>query len=240
MGAVEIYGIRYLVDGVVYYVGQTRNSLKKRWQEHRKGKTVVSCAIKTFGFENFEIFGIEKVAEDQANDRERHWIANLGTLAPKGLNRREGGFASRMSETTKTRMSEARRKLWADPDFHARTTAALNASWTDERKRRAAVTSKLILTETTLRKMARINSERVRSESTRRKSGEASRARWANMDAAAKKVALQPFLDAGRSEDANRKRAAKGRQRFEDEDARAKHSARMREWWAQRKATVFA
>lgn len=133
-----IYGIQFLDDGVFYYVGQTRLPLEKRWAEHRKPtcRAFVSKMLNTFGVEKFTIVVLERLPIAELNEREGYWIETLGTLAPNGFNRRKSGHVSGMSEATKLRMGEARKKLWADPAYKANMREKLKAAWAGNEARR--------------------------------------------------------------------------------------------------------
>lgn len=170
-----VYAIRYRGDGRIYYVGQTRGCPHSRFDDHKKGRTAISRAIKLIGPDDFDMLIVEQVPEDKLNQAELYWIERFGTKYPCGLNEREGGRAGRHSEATRQRMSEARKKVWADSEFREKTMAALKASWAGNEERRK------FMSEDTARRMtaevrANIsakNRERVRSEETRRKLAEA-------------------------------------------------------------------
>src|SRR5688572_11673775 len=87
----------YLVTNTVNgkrYVGLSSN-IGRRWWEHRNPKqgcaTVIHRAIKKYGVEAFEFSVLELCERQMLDERERHWIAALGTLAPSGYNRTAGG-----------------------------------------------------------------------------------------------------------------------------------------------------
>lgn len=96
------------------YVGQTKRLLDVRFKAHcnlakQKPNIYLYNAINYYGPENFDIYLIEEVPVECANDRERFWIKELDTLAPNGYNMTEGGdhtySLSLWSE-------EDRKKLW--------------------------------------------------------------------------------------------------------------------------------
>src|SRR5262245_55009794 len=129
-----IYGLKSELTGRICYVGQTRGCVYVRYKGHVRGKTLASKTIRFFGEEDFSVVVIEQVPEDKLNAAEAYWIVKFNTLAPGGLNCTEGGGASRRSAATKVRMSVARKAVWAKEGFREKTSAALAASWTEERR----------------------------------------------------------------------------------------------------------
>lgn len=83
------------------YVGLSVNAPKIRWGQHRRDAaegsgTPLHTAIREHGAEPFRVETIEIVGdEEDLGARERHWIAELGTLVPEGYNVREGGQMGR-------------------------------------------------------------------------------------------------------------------------------------------------
>jgi group I intron endonuclease len=79
------------------YVGQTTQSLKRRWMEHiwdtNKGSTyAIHRAIRKYGAEHFHIKEIDIASSrSELNDKEKYWIAKLNTMYPNGYNLVEGG-----------------------------------------------------------------------------------------------------------------------------------------------------
>lgn len=75
------------------YVGVTTHYLADRWAQHlanapasRSPLARAICADPAF-----DLRTLEEAASSELADRERHWIATLGTLAPRGLNANRGG-----------------------------------------------------------------------------------------------------------------------------------------------------
>ena len=96
------------------YVGMTRKSLNKRWNEHihnaRKGKkTKFYDAMRSYGFENFEIILISKFdTRQECCEAEIYLIAkedNLYNLAAGG----DGGFVVVNLDQWKQKLKEARK-----------------------------------------------------------------------------------------------------------------------------------
>ncbi|AGE54341.1 GIY-YIG catalytic domain-containing endonuclease [Paramecium bursaria Chlorella virus NY2B] len=91
------------------YVGQTMQTLEKRFAGHRRkdnGCHVFARAIKKYGWDNFVIDYYECPDED-LDKHERWMIRLLGTLTPDGYNLREGGSNGKLSEETKQKISDA-------------------------------------------------------------------------------------------------------------------------------------
>lgn len=94
-------GIIYLVTHKTtgkQYIGQTIQTLERRWETHLSGGTKAEeslyAAIKKYGSEAFEICQIDEAAKEEDDDlarRERYWIQKLGTLTPHGYNILRGG-----------------------------------------------------------------------------------------------------------------------------------------------------
>lgn len=129
MGA--IYGIRYAPTGAVHYVGQTVQKPQARWRGHVNGKTDVSKAIRTFAPGLYDMIILETLPVGELNDREEHWIEQLGTLWPGGLNHAKGGRVSPRSARTRQRNSAAAKRRYADPFERAKASIRLTIAYAD-------------------------------------------------------------------------------------------------------------
>jgi hypothetical protein len=188
-----VYGIRDR-EGSVIYVGQTRNSLRARWRNHVNGKTSISHALRFFGPEDFEIFPIETAPESALNEREEFWIAKLRTTHPNGLNYMAGGNASARSAATRARMSEAKKRACADPDYRAKLAkraqalwsseegrAKKRASWTVEARARVSAQSKLLASDPAhIRKVSEGTLRAFTRPEVRENLRSAQKSRWAD------------------------------------------------------------
>jgi len=92
-----IYSWQHIESGK-RYVGQTIDPARRRWQhlfEARMGNHAEGTLhgdLKKFGQSAFEFSIIENgIPAPDLPDRERHWIAFLGTKAPTGYNQNRGG-----------------------------------------------------------------------------------------------------------------------------------------------------
>ena len=79
------------------YVGKTLNNIEKRWKEHccdylkpTNEKRPLYAAMRKYGIENFKISILEKVSEDEINEKETEWIEILGSFK-YGYNATKGG-----------------------------------------------------------------------------------------------------------------------------------------------------
>jgi hypothetical protein len=90
-----IYLVTRLATGE-RYVGLTLVSIRYRWRQHVRGAarrgSPLARAIDEDGPDGFTIEPVEEgIAAADLADRERHWVEQLGTLLPKGLNKHPGG-----------------------------------------------------------------------------------------------------------------------------------------------------
>lgn len=107
----------YLVANCVNgrgYVGQTVLPLQRRWVQHQypaSGCRLLAYAIKKYGADAFELRELEVCPRPMLNEREKYWIAFLGTLAPAGYNILDGGD---QPLEMRERKSEGRRRMLAE------------------------------------------------------------------------------------------------------------------------------
>lgn len=99
----RIYIIRNTINSKVY-IGQTKVSLKLRFQNHlsaaRNGKDyVIGKAIRKYGEENFYIELLEECTIKELNERERYWISYFNSTNNKfGYNISIGGNVIRTTK----------------------------------------------------------------------------------------------------------------------------------------------
>ena len=101
------------------YVGQTkRDDPRRRWKQHcapsYKQCVALKNAITKYGAENMTFEVIEECPDEFLNDREHHWIRELGTLSPHGYNLTTGGDVYEFSEETKVKISTIQRQKSID------------------------------------------------------------------------------------------------------------------------------
>lgn len=99
----RIYIIRNTVNDKVY-IGQTKVSLKLRFQNHlsaaRKGKDyIIGKAIRKYGEEKFYIELLEECTIEELNEREKYWISYFNSTNNKfGYNISIGGNVIRTTK----------------------------------------------------------------------------------------------------------------------------------------------
>ena len=104
-------GIIYLITNLLNgkkYVGQTRQTFKRRMTEHKRdsnrNRPGIETAIKKYGWENFKAEIIETCPVELLNEREIFWIAELNSKYPIGYNLTDGGDGGRgFSPSAETR-----------------------------------------------------------------------------------------------------------------------------------------
>ena len=86
-----VYKITNLVNGKIY-VGQTKQSIEKRFLQYSYANSLLGQAIRKFGVENFTIEIIEECEnQQQLNEREIFLIAKLNCKVPNSYNVADGG-----------------------------------------------------------------------------------------------------------------------------------------------------
>ncbi len=109
-----IYKITNKINGKIY-IGQTRNSLTKRWYEHRfTNKTSpIHLAILKYGSENFSIEQIDVAnSKEELTKLEQHWMDLYKSKTPNGYNILDAGNAPEMNEEVKKLLKEKCGKVW--------------------------------------------------------------------------------------------------------------------------------
>jgi group I intron endonuclease len=108
-----IYKITNSVNDKVY-IGQTVESLKKRWNRHtwvctiKRNAMAITNAIVKYGKENFSIEEIDKADDiEELNEKEIYYINLYKSMSPNGYNLTTGGNNKRLSEETKRKISES-------------------------------------------------------------------------------------------------------------------------------------
>lgn len=110
----KVYLVTNTVNGK-QYVGQTWQSLEKRWAEHclvARSKThPFSRSILKYGADVFEVEILYEGVTDQSelDELEKLVIKEYETLVPNGYNLQEGGRGGRHSELSKNKVAEYRR-----------------------------------------------------------------------------------------------------------------------------------
>ena len=109
------------------YVGQTSQSLKKRWAHHlymaKTGKgngcSALHGAMQKYGVDQFEVEEIGRFSSrEELNAAEAEAIIRCNSRVPNGYNLKSGGEAGDHSSVTKAKMSAVRK---AQGNFRAGT-----------------------------------------------------------------------------------------------------------------------
>ena len=116
-----IYFLLNLINGKMY-VGQTRQSFKRRLAEHKrnskKAKVGVDAAIRKYGWENFRCGVIKNCASKAEMDAwEKFFIILLNTKSPNGYNLTDGGEGVvGFADETLARFSAKRKGVKKSPE----------------------------------------------------------------------------------------------------------------------------
>lgn len=102
------------------YVGITSRTLEARWKGHcanarRGSKLALHKAVRRYGEDAFKLDVLESVETwEKACEREKFWIAELGSKAPGGYNLTDGGdgvlgLSWKLSDESRVKQAAARR-----------------------------------------------------------------------------------------------------------------------------------
>jgi len=121
-----IYKVTNNINGKIY-IGQTINSLDKRWKRHtwkctiNKISMAITKAISKYGKENFTIEEIDKADSiKELNEKEIHYIKLYNSLSPNGYNLTTGGDNKRLSDETKNKISNSNKGKKASEETRKR------------------------------------------------------------------------------------------------------------------------
>jgi group I intron endonuclease len=176
-----IYKITNKINNKVY-IGQTTQSLKKRFQVHcgiatrNYGISYINRSICKHGKENFIIDEIDSAANiEELNEKEKYWISFYNSTNPEfGYNLMSGGNNSKHSEETKKLISEKKK----NPSIETRKKMSLAAKQKDLTKQILAMKKSntgRVRTKEHQEKLANTQRGRKVSEETRQKMREAKR-----------------------------------------------------------------
>ena len=181
---VEMYGIIYCITNTVngaQYVGQTTYALKVRWRHHLRCARQVhggalQNAIRKYGHAVFKIEQMDSAkSQEDLNEKEIYWIAQLNTLAPRGYNLTGGGDSFIPSEETRQKLSKASLCHLVSEETRKRISDAKMGHETLEETRRKISKANSNISDETRRKQSESALFRPAiSEETRRKHSETS------------------------------------------------------------------
>lgn len=123
---INIYKITNKLNGQSY-IGQTTN-FKKRIQahknnfRHKKYDIKLYRAFEKYGLEQFSFEVLETVKREDADSREKNYIALYKTFE-KGYNETDGGVVGyKLNEKTKRKVSKAIKEMWDSGQYDQRNT----------------------------------------------------------------------------------------------------------------------
>lgn len=106
-----IYKISNLINDKIY-IGQTIESIEKRWKRHtwkstkNRNAMAITNAIIKYGENNFIIEQIDSAENlEDLNKKEEYYIKYYNSISPNGYNIKYGGNNKRLSEETKLKIS---------------------------------------------------------------------------------------------------------------------------------------
>lgn len=149
-----MYGIIYRIVNRIngkLYVGQTVQSLKARWKEHRNDVKrydyPIYRAIRKYGIENFYPEQLDTANDQEELDlKEIYYSEYYNTMKPNGYNLKIGNGQGYLSEETKRKMSEAKtgEKHWKFEKIiteqeRQRLISIRPKFWSEEAKERASI-----------------------------------------------------------------------------------------------------
>jgi group I intron endonuclease len=142
------------------YIGQTVD-YKKRIRDHKFNyhkeikNTPFYNALRKYGWENFSITIIEECSEELLNEKEIYWIEEKKSLFPNGYNLLEGGNQAKHSDTTKQKISEARKGMkFSESHIENLRKSHLGYVMPEEQKRKISESNKgKIFSENTKNKL---------------------------------------------------------------------------------------
>lgn len=182
------YGVVYAVFCTTsgkYYVGQTRQPVMRRWQQHqrqaRTGCVRLRRALAKYGVGAFTLSILTVCSSREELDAaERYWIAVLRGVSD-GYNIGTGGATSTPTVETARRISAAVTRAWADAEKRSRMVQArLGHPVSKATKERLSCATRRRFEDPAAReKQSRAQRGRTVPESTRERMSQAARQRVA-------------------------------------------------------------
>jgi group I intron endonuclease len=144
-----IYKITNNINNKVY-IGQTIESIKKRWSRHtwnctiKRNAMAITSAIIKYGKENFiiEQIDIAKCIEE-LNEKEIYYIDLYNSMSPNGYNLATGGGNRRLSEATKRKISESNKgRIVSEETRKKQSDSHKGVKLSDERRLKMSISNK--------------------------------------------------------------------------------------------------
>ncbi len=229
MGQFVVYVIRCSVNGKAY-VGKTGRP-RHRWYVHkclaktqegtRLGESALYRAIRKHGVQNFSFEILERCRDEaHAFERERHWIAELKTFGPAGYNMSAGGEGQ-----SGFRHREESKLLMAN---RGEANGCFGRVWTDEERARHAK-----LTRAQFKEFGHPFLGRKHSAESRAKMSAAAMGHKRCVGRKYSPETIAKMRESHRGRPAWNKGLKTGPL---SDETKAKKSAKMREYWARRRA----
>lgn len=207
-----IYKITNKLSGKAY-VGQTTQSLRKRWNSHvaqsEKCRWPVHRAIAKYGRNAFDVVVLERCADRESLDAaERKWVESERTKQPRGYNLTDGGggiSGFKMPAEACQKLGDRMRGREVSPETRAKIAAA-NRGRVHSAEHVAARVAHLRgqqRTEDTRRKISNAHKGKTLTPEHIAKSAEARRGQ-SRPSERRRTLSADPFLRAGRSSRASR------------------------------------
>jgi group I intron endonuclease len=144
-----IYKITNSINDKVY-IGQTVESLKKRWNRHtwvctiKRNAMAITNAIVKYGKENFIIEEIDKADDiEELNEKEIYYINLYKSISPNGYNLTTGGNNKRLSEETKRKISESNKgRKTSDETRKKLSDSHKGVKFSNERRLKMSISNK--------------------------------------------------------------------------------------------------
>lgn len=134
-----IVGVIYMISNSKnrkVYVGQTIRGLERRFNDHLKPSSgsIISNAIRKYGKYNFTISEIDRAYSlEELNAKEEYWVDYYDSMSPNGYNLRSGGMQPGMSDETRQKLRDARKRLFESGYITANKGKTLEELVGDER-----------------------------------------------------------------------------------------------------------
>jgi group I intron endonuclease len=144
-----IYKITNNINNKVY-IGQTIETIKKRWSRHtwkctiKRNAMAITNAIIKYGKENFIIEQIDIAKSiEELNEKEIYYIDLYNSMSPNGYNLVTGGGNKRLSELTKRKISESNKgRIVSDETRKKLSDSHKGVKLSDERRLKMSISNK--------------------------------------------------------------------------------------------------
>jgi group I intron endonuclease len=176
----SVYKITNKLDGKSY-IGQTINSLEERFRTHCAKSSRGKCpklwnAIQSYGSTNFTIellWSKPACLVEELDAKEREFIKMYDTLSPKGYNLMDGGHGARHNAESRQKISQAKKKLWAEKGDEIRHKIAIRGVTEETRRKMSESCIKKYIEKPELKEFLHTRTGKIHTDETRDKMVEA-------------------------------------------------------------------